>query len=338
MARPDGHDALLDSPKPAVDRRQFLLRLGLLAGAGALPFAVRAAAPLKRARRLEVARPALGTWVRVVVVDEDPARASRAVERAFAAIALVDAQMSIHRPDSHLARVNRAAGERAVRVDPAVIEMMSLAEETARRTNGLHDPTVLPLMRLFGFYGAPRSRWPSDREVHAVLDVMGARQVVIDRVNRTIGLKSKGAGLDLGSGGKGYALDRAVEAIRAQGIRSALVDVGGNVYGLGAPEEDGSGWSVAVVHPKTGAIDHTFVLNDRAVATSGNTEQFHWIGTRRVGHLMDAVHGRPAEGPLSASVEARTGVESDLLSSTAFLLGPSRFRGFPGALAVHYVG
>ena len=338
MARPDLHDAMLDSPKPAVDRRQFLLRLGLLAGAGAaVPFLVRSATRGKP-RRLEIARPALGTWVRVVVVDEDPARASRAVERAFAAIALVDAQMSIHRPDSQLARVNRAAGERAVPVDPAVIEMMSLAEETARRTDGLHDPTVLPLMKLFGFYGAPRSNWPSDREVHAVLDVMGARQVVIDRGSRTIGLRSKGAGLDLGSGGKGYALDRAVDAIRAEGVRAALVDVGGNVYGLGAPEEDANGWSVAAVHPKTGAIDHTFVLRDRAVATSGNTEQFHWIGDRRVGHLMDAIHGRPADGPLSASVEAKTGVESDLLSSTAFLLGPSRFRGFPGALAVHYVG
>jgi thiamine biosynthesis lipoprotein len=171
-----------------------------------------------------------------------------------------------------------------------------------------------------------------------VLDVMGAREIVIDRGNRTVGLRRRGAGLDLGSGGKGWALDRAVDAIRAEGIGSALVDVGGNVYGLGVPEEDGSGWSVAVVNPRTGAIDHTFVLHDRAVATSGNTEQFHWIGRRRVGHLMDAVLGRPAEGPLTASVEARTGVESDLLSSTAFLLGPSRFRGYPGALSVHFIG
>ncbi|HEU4940183.1 MAG TPA: FAD:protein FMN transferase [Candidatus Eisenbacteria bacterium] len=337
MARPDRHHALLDSPKPAVDRRQFLLRLGLLAGAGVVPFAIRAGVS-RKPRRIEVARPALGTWVRVVVVDEDPARASRAVEQAFAAIALVDAQMSIHRPDSQLARVNRAAGERVVRVDQAVVDMVSLARDTALRTGGLHDPTVLPLMKLFGFYGAPRSRWPSDREVQAVLDVMGVREIVIDHGNRTIGLRRKGAGLDLGSGGKGWALDRAVDAIRAEGIGSALVDVGGNVYGLGVPEEDGSGWSVAVANPRTGAIDHTFVLHDRAVATSGNTEQFHWIGRRRVGHLMDAVHGRPAEGPLTASVEARTGVESDLLSSTAFLLGPSRFRGYPGALSVHFIG
>jgi thiamine biosynthesis lipoprotein len=183
MARPDRHHALLDSPKPAVDRRQFLLRLGLLAGAGVVPFAIRAGVS-RKPRRIEVARPALGTWVRVVVVDEDPARASRAVEKAFAAIALVDAQMSIHRPDSQLARVNRAAGERAVRVDQAVVDMVSLAQDSALRTGGLHDPTVLPLMKLFGFYGAPRSRWPSDREVQAVLDVMGAREIVIDRGNR----------------------------------------------------------------------------------------------------------------------------------------------------------
>jgi thiamine biosynthesis lipoprotein len=337
MSRPDRHDALLDSPKPAVDRRQFLLRLGLLAGAGALPFAIRAGAG-RRPRRLEIARPALGTWVRVVAVDEDPARAVRAAERAFAAIALVDAQMSVHRPDSQLARVNRASGERAVRVDQAVTDVVAMALDNVPRTGGRYDPTVLPLMKLFGFYGSSRSSYPSDRDVHAVLDVMGARQVAIDRGSRTLGLRTKGAALDLGSIGKGWALDRAVEAIRAEGIRSALVDVGGNVYGLGAPEEDASGWSVAVVHPRTGAVDHTFVLRDRAVATSGNAEQFHYIGRTRIGHLMDALRGRPAEGPLSVSVEASTGVESDLLSTTAFLLGPSGFRGYPGALSVRFTG
>ncbi|MBI4364400.1 MAG: FAD:protein FMN transferase, partial [Candidatus Latescibacteria bacterium] len=153
----------------------------------------------------------------------------------------------------------------------------------------------------------------------------------------TLGLDRAGTAIDLGSIGKGWALDRAVEALRSEGIRSALVDVGGNVYGLGTPEHSREGWAVGVVHPITGRLERTFLLDDSAVATSGNAEQCHVLGGFRVGHLFDAARGRPADGHLSASVQARTGVESDYLSTVAFLLGPDRFHGFTEVMAAHFV-
>ena len=339
MNRSDPHDAVLAADRPgSVDRRRFLLHLGLLAGAAALPFGARRFAPGRAVGRLEAARPALGTWVRVVVEERDPERASRAVEAAFAAIRTVDAQMSIHRADSQLSRVNAAAGEGPVRVNPAVLDVVARACEAARTTGGIYDPTILPLMRLYGFYGAARDRYPSDREIAAALEITGHRHVAVDRLAGTVGITRRGVGLDLGSIGKGWALDRAVDAVRGVGIRSALVDVGGNVYGMGAPPEQDAGWTVGVLHPATGRVDRTFVLRDGAVATSGNEEQARWLGDRRVGHLLDALRGRPADGPLSVSVEARSGVESDVLSTAAFLLGPDRFTGFPGALRTHFVG
>jgi thiamine biosynthesis lipoprotein len=323
--------------EPLPDRRRFLLKLGLLAGAGALPFATRLARP-PRAPRLETARPALGTWVRVVVQDSDPRRAGRAAERAFEAIRVVDGQMSIHREDSQLAAVNRTAGRGTVPVDPAVLDVVGRAVEASTRSGGLYDPTILPMMWLFGFYGSGRDRFPTDREVAAVLDVTGSRHVVLDRSSGRLGLRKEGAALDLGSIGKGWALDRAVDAIRAEGVESALVDVGGNVYGLGAPEEGAEGWNVAVFHPTTGQVDRVFTLRDRAVATSANTEQTRVLGHVRVGHLFDARHGRPAHGHVSASVVARTGVDSDLLSTVAFLVGPGGMGTFPPALETHFIG
>jgi thiamine biosynthesis lipoprotein len=320
-----------------VDRRRFLAQLGLLAGAGAFAPFVHASLP-RKVQRIEVGRPALGTWVRVVVQDGDAGRAERAAERAFEAIRVVDGQMSIHRPDSQLARVNAAAGRGTVPADPAVLEVVERACETARRTGDVYDPTVLPLMRLYGFYDSGRSRYPSDREIARVLDLMGHRRVLIDRAGGRLGLSTPGASLDLGSIGKGWALDRAVDAIRAEGIHSALVDVGGNVYALGTPEPDAAGWSVGVLHPATGRIDRTFVLRDMAVATSGNYEQSRMLGHVRVGHLFDARHGRPSAGHLSASVIARTGVDSDHNSTAAFLLGPDRFRGFPGVVESYFIG
>jgi thiamine biosynthesis lipoprotein len=193
-------------------------------------------------------------------------------------------------------------------------------------------------MRLYGFYGAARDRYPSDREIAAALEVTGHRHVAVDRAGGRLGLLRRGAALDLGSIGKGWALDRAVDALRGAGVHSGLVDVGGNVYALGAPRESAAGWSVGVVHPATGRIERVLVLRDGAVATSGNGEQSHLQGKLRVGHLFDARRGRPSDGHLAVSVEAGTGVESDMLSTVAFLLGPDRFRGYPGALASHFIG
>ena len=318
-------------------RRRFLASLGLVAGAGALLPAIHRA---RRGgpRRLEAGRLLMGTWVRVVVVDADETRATRALERAFAAMREVDAQMSIHREDTDLARVNRAAGERAVRVAPAVVEVTASALDAARRTGGVYDPTVLPLMRLYGFYGPARDTLPSAAEIDATLARMGHERVEVDRAASTLALARPGMGLDLGSLGKGWAVDRAVAALRAEGIRSALVDAGGKVYGLGTPGDGGDGWSVGLFHPATGRCERVFALRDAAVGTSGNSERYRTVAGHRLGHLFDARRGRPSEGHLSASVLARTAMEADRLCTVAFLVGPAAFRGWPGALDTAFIG
>jgi FAD:protein FMN transferase len=317
--------------RKAFTRRGFLAGLGLLAGAGVM------APVLRRAQRpsaasVEAGRPLLGTWVRVVARHPDRDRATRAVERAFGAVRAVDAQMSVHRADSELTRLNLAAGRGPVRVSPALVDVVEQASADARRSGGLYDQTVLPLMRLYGFYGPARRDLPTTAEVDAALAVVGFEDVKLDRGAGTIALARRGMGVDLGSIGKGWAVDRAVAALRAEGVTSGLVDAGGNVYGLGVPEDGAAGWSVALFHPLTGRTERVFNLRDAAVATSANTERFLTIAGHRLGHILDAKRGRPADGHVSVSVLARTAVESDQMSTTAFLLGPSRFLGWPGAL------
>jgi len=312
-------------------RRHFLAGLGLLAGAGVL------APVLRRAQRpsvasVEAGRPLLGTWVRVVARHPDRERAMRAVERAFAAVRGVDGQMSVHRADSELSRLNRAAGLGPVRVSPALLDVVEQACACARRSGGLYDPTVLPLMTLYGFYGPGRASLPTTAEVDRALAAVAFEDVQVDRGAGTVALARRGMGLDLGSIGKGWAVDRAVAALRAEGVTSGLVDAGGNVYGLGVPEDGTDGWSVALFHPVTGKAERVFTLRDAAVATSANNERYRTIAGHRLGHILDAKRGVPSDGHASVSVLARTAVESDQMSTAAFLLGPSRFRGWPGAL------
>jgi thiamine biosynthesis lipoprotein len=325
-----------EDPQFQAGRRRFLGLAALLSGGAALavvrPNSIPGLGSLTgtpaRVRRLESSRPALGTWMRVVVNDHDPKRAERAIEGAFRAVRLVDGQMSIHRPESQVSRVNAAAGRGSVRVDPALLDVVDRATAMARRTNGLYDPTVLPLMKLYGFYRSGRTAWPSDREIAATLDRTGWRHVRLNRAAGTLGLAREGVALDLGSIGKGWALDRAVDAIRAEGVTSALVDLGGNIYALGAPDDDAAGWSVGIPHPESGKIERVLTLRERAVATSNDREQHHRLGRFEIGHHLDARRGRPSGGHKSATVIAKTGLESDVHSSVAYLLGPSGFHGF----------
>lgn len=319
--------------------RSGITRRGLVTGAGAL-LGLGALSAFARRRPTsgvtEVSRPALGTWVRVVVHGESPERASTAIDAAFDAIRGVDAEMSIHRADSVLARLNANAGHAPVAIPGSLRQVLTLALDFSRRSTGVYDPTILPLMRLWGFYGNERRAVPSDREIAAALELTGIGRVLFDGTH--CGLSRTGMSLDLGSIGKGWALDRAADALRAHGVSSALVDVGGNVYGLGTPEGRPEGWAVGVTHPATGALVRTFHLRDSAVGTSANTEQHHEIAGLTVGHILDARRGRPADGPLAVTVAAKTGVLSDVLSTTAFLMGPSRFVSFSEATAVEFVG
>src|SRR5262249_5688354 len=156
-----------------------------------------------------------------------------------------------------LSRVNRAAGSAAIAVSAELFEVTRRACDAARRSGGVYDPTVLPLMRLYGFYGAPCDGLPSARAIDAPLAHMGHAHVVMDATRRTLGLARAGMGLDLGSIGKGWAVDRAVDALRDAGVTDGLVDAGGNLYAFGVPEDGAQGWSVGVLHPVEHRVERT---------------------------------------------------------------------------------
>ncbi len=312
------------APSPAGGRRRFLTALGALSGAALFGPLVCTGLSRRGTRtpvRLETSRAGLGTWIRIVAQHADGSRAERATARAFAAITAVDAQMSIHRSDSELSRVNRMAGREPVAVSAGLRTVVRLAREASLATNGVYDPSVLPLMRLYGFYHSGRTHLPTDRERAAALASLGARHILIDDAAGTIGLAKAGAALDLGSIGKGFALDQAVAALRAEGITSGLIDIGRNVYALGSPSPDSPGWNIGVLHPETGDVTRVLTLNDMAVATSSNAEQSVMLDGQHVGHLLDASSGLPAHARRSATVTARTGITSDTGSTLAFLLG-----------------
>jgi thiamine biosynthesis lipoprotein len=197
-----------------------------------------------------------------------PAR-REAVAAALDEVDRLDRLMSHYRPESPLSRVNREAGKGPVAVDPELFALIAESLRWSRESDGAFDVTVGPLMKAWGFF-QDEGRVPSAGELAAAREAVGFRHVVLDEEARTVRFDRPGVELDLGGIGKGYALDRVVALLRAHGVASALVNLGGSsVYGLGAPPGK-EAWEVGVQDPTAPARTALTVrLRDRALSVSG---------------------------------------------------------------------
>jgi thiamine biosynthesis lipoprotein len=164
---------------------------------------------------------------------------------------------------------------------------------------------------------------PSDEERAEALARVGMRWVDLDPERRTVAFRRPGLEINLGSIGKGYALDRVGDFLAATGKFPAVLLHGGgsSVYARGSPDGDPRGWLVGISRPWDGTRRLTEVwLRDRALGTSAATFRHLEYNGKKLGHVLDPRTGWPAEGVASASVVAPTGAEADALS-TAFYVG-----------------
>lgn len=254
---------------------------------------------------LRRARPLLGTLVEIQAGGLTSAdRLERAVEKAFAAIARVQAALSFHDPASDLSRLNRLAARRAVRVDSSTWSVLRHAVALARASEGRFDPSIAPLLQHWGLLPGKATRSPAHAKPHA-----GWRAILLLPGRRVRFLTP--LTLDLGGIAKGYAVDRAVAALRRAGVPRGLVNAGGDLRVFGADPAP-----VHVRHPtQPGAFFSLGELSDGALATSALT----WSGKktsrgRATGALVDPRTNTACGQGVSITVLARTAWLADALT------------------------
>jgi FAD:protein FMN transferase len=251
-----------------------------------------------------------------------------ATETGLAALDLVDRledQLSIYRETSEVSRLNRQAAQQPIAVEPRLFALLQTGVAIHAQTHGAYDITAGPLSSAWGFTRRAGSI-PAAAAIAAARDCVGSRYLELDPATHGVRFLKSGLGINLGSIGKGYALDRCAELLLAAGIHDFLLH-GGNSSVLargahGALALD-QGWSVGVRNPlrpdrRLGQLR----LKDRALATSGSGTQFFVHEGRRFGHILDPRSGWPAEDVLSVSVLAPTAAEADALSTAFYVLGP----------------
>jgi thiamine biosynthesis lipoprotein len=262
---------------------------------------------------------ALGTTA--VIATTDPASegdACAVVERELDAI---DRACSRFRPDSELARVNSAAGER-VAVGPLLLEALRVALDAARSSGGLVDPTVGRALRGAGYDATFRVVAARDGNTFRAefCTVPGWQTVELDEDAGTVRVPA-GVELDLGATAKALACDRAAVAAAAV-ADGVLVGIGGDIAVAGTAPT--GGWPVRIADDHAAPLDApgpTVALERGGLATSSTTVRRWYSGTTELHHIVDPRTGRPAESPWrTVSVAAKTCVDANVATTASFLL------------------
>ncbi len=300
-------------PRTRVNRRD-LLRLRRLGAERSPGIASAPRAPggqdLVRAHR-----PAMGSSFEVRIPASTPGAVDLAC-RALDVIDALEAQLTVYRDDSEVSRLNATGYPGPVVVEPGLFGLLESAVAISRRTCGAYDVTAGALSEAWGFVRGPK-RVPEPEALAAARDRTGWNHLRLDPDRRTVAFDREGIRINLGSIGKGYAIDRVVELIRSYWWPTAGLVHGGrsSLYAIGSPPYDfGGRWEIALYNPfRPESPLGAFYLRNRGLGTSGAAFQQFSEGGRVYGHILDPRTGEPAIGPASVTVLAPSAALADAL-------------------------
>jgi thiamine biosynthesis lipoprotein len=305
-------------------RRLLAVSALLLAGA-----ASPRAAPLHGVHQQ---RYCMGTMVDIVAYHPLRADAEAAVARALDECVRLDQVMSHYRQDSGLSALLRDGRRHFTRVDPALYEIVRESLVFSRLSAGRFDITVGPLVRAWRNAGIEGRPAPAASLADARACV--GFELIEMRPPDQIRLQSDCAELDLGAIGKGYAVDRAIEILRAADIRHAMVNAGGSSIAAVGTSPGGNGWPV-LLGGRAGA--RVLILRDASVSTS--QQQLAPLSSDKAaaGEIVDPRTGAPVSRPGAVIVVAPRATIGDGLDTTLLLMsiseGSDLLSHFPGAAA-----
>jgi thiamine biosynthesis lipoprotein len=276
-----------------------------------------------------------GTIVEVSIYGAEEAKAHQAAAAVMTEFQRLHDTLHAWQP-SLLSAANKAFAQG--KTQPITEELVSLLQEATRystQSGGTFDPAIGGLIKLWGFQSDTfQPVLPDEAKVQALLkahpkmtDLYYLPAATASDTQR-VGSRNPAVMLDLGGIAKGYALDRAVELLRGQGVTNALVNIGGNVIAMGTHGK--RAWHIGIQHPrKPGAIATLELRDGEAIGTSGDYQRYFEVDGKRYCHLLDPRTGQPAQGAQAVTVLTRgahAGLLSDVTSKPVFIAGAGGWR------------
>jgi thiamine biosynthesis lipoprotein len=267
-----------------------------------------------------------GTLVDISIYGESEAKAHQAINQVLQNFQRLHHQLHAWKPHGELSQLNQsfAVGKTPVKVTPELSKMLMQASELSRQSDGLFNPAVGHLIDVWGFQ---RDEITSVEINEAdIYKWVKAQPVMSDIVikDEMVYSTNPAVKLDLGGYAKGYALDQAAKILRDQGIKNALVNIGGNIIALGSHGD--KPWRVGIQHPRLAKPIATLELLDGwAIGTSGDYQRYFKKNGVRYCHILDPRTGYPSTASQAVTVlippGENAGVMSDVASKPIFISG-----------------
>jgi len=270
---------------------------------------------------------AMGTLLTIKVRGADAYFAEKAAKEALAEVRRLQRIFDVNDPESEISRLNAAKG--STKSLPLSRDMSLVLREALRICNlsgGLFEPAMGELVRLWGFDREQvKPQIPDSSIIKALVDSSSwSKEVRLSPDGNALVMGRRAGSLEMGGIAKGYAVDRAIAVLASQGVKNALVNLGGEIGVLGVGS-NGRSWRIGVQHPRK-ASHHLGVIElveGLFVATSGDYERYFISKGRRYHHILNPETGYPADrAVVSVTVVCSSCLEADALATAAFLMEP----------------
>jgi thiamine biosynthesis lipoprotein len=279
---------------------------------------------LSATERFEFEETHMGVPVRIILYAESAENAQTAAKNAFECFRVLNKIMSDYDSESELSKLcvafdsfnghSNDHGQKAVPVSRDLFAVLKSAKHFSNISDGAFDITVSPFVRLWR-RSRRQKELPKQRYLDQARELVGNHLWTLDESTQSVQILKSGVRFDLGGIAKGYAIDRAFETIQKYGIETMLIDAGGDLRVGKAPPD---GWKINLNG------EETIIVDNIAVATSGDQFQFVKINGVKYSHIIDPQTGLGLTTPCTVHVTAPTATDADALASATTVLKPEQ--------------
>lgn len=261
----------------------------------------------------------LGTIIQLRVSGKE---GKKAIDEAVKRLYEIDDRMSAFKENSDISKINENAGIAPSNVNEDTYTVIKKAVYYADLSQGAFEPTIKPLVKLYNFRGENPSI-PAKEEIEEALKLVNYKDIILNDKEKSVRLKKKNQSLDLGAIAKGYAADEVKRIFKNNNVKSAIIDLGGNIYALGKKADD-TLWNIGIQDPLSSTGKYMGILSaaDKSIVTSGNYERYFEIDGKRYHHIINPNTGYPCEnGIISTTIISDQSIDGDGLTTCGYIMG-----------------
>lgn len=273
-------------------------------------------------KRFSFTEPKMGSPFTIIFYSGDSAHAGELAKQCFMLVDSFNLIFSDYIDSSELSRLSESAGldTSPVKISPALLDVLILSKNAFDKSRGAFDITIGPLVKLWR-EARKTQHFPTAEQIRSARSLTGFEKIRIDTVSKKVRLMKPGMQLDLGGIAKGYIAQKIIDFLLTQRVNYALVNAGGDIVMSGAPPGS-DGWTIGANVPETSdeLLPKFLLMQNKAVATSGDVYQFIEYGGKRYSHITDPRSGYGVTFQRNVTVIANDGATADWLATACSIL------------------